>query len=190
MVVNSTFHPCHDLMVQARTFDCAGKDSLIFQWVVEIGPTSVQKIDTIKSRLKKAVGGEGGFLNLRLIDASRQVLSQNLYWLQDSTGVYTGLQHMAKAKVKAKARKVGEGRIEVSIENPAGGPLAFFLRIALVSGKSRERILPVFYRDNYVSVAPGEKQTLSIEHSPQVSSAGALVSISGWNIDEEYLGIE
>ncbi len=190
MVVNNTFHPYHDLMVQARTIDIAGKDSLILQWFVEIGPTSIQKIDTIKSRMKKAFGHEGGFLSLRLLDASQQLLSQNLYWLPDSISAYTGLQQMAKAKVKAAARRVSEGRIEVSIENPAGGPLAFFLRIALVSAKARKRILPVFYHDNYLSIEPGGKQTLSIEHVPQVGSAEALVSIRGWNIDEGYLRIE
>ena len=189
MVVNNTFYPCHDLMVQARIIDRAGKDSLVFQWFVEMSPNSVQKIDTVRSSLQ-AIASEGGFLNLRLLDASRQMLSENLYWLPDSTGVYAALQHMAEANVKAEARRVTEGRIEVSIENPIGGPLAFFLRIALVSEGSKERILPVFYRDNYVSVMPGEKQILSIEHSPQVGPLDALVSISGWNVREEYLRID
>jgi hypothetical protein len=189
-VVNNTFRPQHDLMVQARIFDTAGKDSLILQWFVEIGPSSVQKIDTIMNPLKRAFAREGGFLSLRLLDVSRNVLSQNLYWYPDSSEVYSGLQHMAEAHVKAEARRVGEGRIEVSFDNPAGGPLAFFLRIALVNGESRKRILPVFYGDNYVSVAPGEKRTLSIEYSPGVSSAGALVSISGWNVGLRYLSIE
>ena len=189
-VVNNTFRPRHDLMVQARTFDIAGEDSLVFQWFVEIGPSSVQKIDTITNALRRVFAREGGFLDLRLLDVSRNVLSQNLYWYPDSSEVYSGLQHMAEAHVKAEARRVGEGRIEVSIDNPAGGPLAFFLRIALVSGESRKRILPVFYGDNYVSVAPGEKRTLSIEYSPGVSSAGALVSISGWNVGLRYLSVK
>jgi hypothetical protein len=190
MVVNNTFQPCHDLMVQARIFDFAGKDSLVFQWFVETSPASVQKIDTITSILKKTVVRGGGFLNLRLLDASRQVLSENLYWLPDSSGTYAGLQHMAQANVKAEARRVDEGRIEVRIENPGGGPLAFFLRIALVNGRSRERILPVFYRDNYVSILPGETQILSIEHSPQMASPDDLVSISGWNVRQDYMRID
>jgi hypothetical protein len=78
----------------------------------------------------------------------------------------------------------------VSIENPAGGPLAFFLRMSLVNGESKKRILPVFYRDNYVSIPPGEKQMFTIEHPPGVRSAGALVSISGWNVSEQHVRIE
>jgi hypothetical protein len=189
-VVNNAFVPRHDLMVQAKTFDIAGKDSLIFQWIVEISPSTAQRIDTITSTLRRAFAREGGFLSLRLLDVSRTVLSQNVYWYPDSSQTYSGLQRMAQAAITANARRVSEGTIEVSIQNPAGGPLAFFLRIALVNGESKKRILPVFYRDNFVTVLPGEKQTYTIEHSPGVNSAGAMVSISGWNVSERYIAIE
>ncbi len=189
-VANNTFRPCHDLMVQAKTIDLAGKDSLVLQWFVEIGPSTVQKIDTIKRAMTIAFARAGGFLSLKLLDASRNVLSSNIYWFPDSTGLYTGFKDMEEARVKAEARRVSEGRINVRIENPAGGPLAFFLRIALVDGESRKRILPVFYSENYVSVAPGEQRTLFIEHSPLGSSSGAMVSVSGWNVPEQYLKLE
>ncbi len=61
-VVNNTFRPQHDLMVQARTFDIAGKDSLILQWFVEIGPSSVQKIDTIVNALEDSLCAGGRIL--------------------------------------------------------------------------------------------------------------------------------
>jgi hypothetical protein len=189
-VVNNTFRPRHDLMLQARTFDIAGKDSLVFQWFVEISPSAVQRIDTITTALKKCFGREGGFLSLRLLDISRNVLSHNLYWYPDSAGIYSGLQRLPEAKVKVMARRAGEGRTEVIIENPAGGPLAFFLRISLLDANSKKRILPVFYSDNYVSVEPGERQTYIIEHAPDAGPAGSLLSIKGWNVSEQFLGIE
>lgn len=190
MVVNNTFHPCHDLLVQARTFDTAGKDSLVFQWFVEISPTCVQKIDTIKRILDTSFSLQGGFLDLRLLNTYLEVLSENLYWLPDAAGNYTGLQHMIKAEVKVEARKVREGRIEVKIDNPAGGPLAFFNRVSLVDRKTKKRILPLFYSDNYISTLPGEKKTISIEFSTDVRTSDAMVSISGWNVTERYLDIE
>jgi mannosylglycoprotein endo-beta-mannosidase len=190
VVVNHTFRPCHDLMVQARTIDCAGKDSLVFQWVVEIGPSTVQKIDTIrKSFLEKSLLVEGGFMDLRLIGPSGNVLSENLYWLPDSAGSYTGLQHMKKAEVDLEARRAGDGCIDVKIANAAGGPLAFFNRLSVVDRKTKKRILPVFYSDNYVSVLPGEQKRISIEYPPHVSISDAVISLRGWNLSERFLDI-
>ena len=97
---------------------------------------------------------------------------------------------MVIAQVRAYARKVSDGKIEVTIDNPAGEPVAFFNRISLVDSTGENRILPVFYSDNYVSVLPGEEKTVFIDYSPAVKPAGALVCIKGWNVDEKYLEVK
>ena len=56
-------------------------------------------------------------MSLRLLNTSRKVLSENFYWLPDSTGNYTDLQKMLKADVKVETEKTSEGKIEVKIEN-------------------------------------------------------------------------
>ena len=190
VVANHTYSPYHDLLLQAKAYDMAGKDTLVFQWFIEISPASVQKINSIKETVVKLFSSQGGFLSLRLINTSRTVLSENLYWLPDSTGNYTGLQHIAKAAVKAEARKASEGKVEVTIHNPAGRPIAFFNRISLVDSRTKKRILPVFYSDNYVSVLPGEEKTVVIEYTSTANTADAMVSINGWNMDEQYLNIK
>ena len=83
-----------------------------------------------------------------------------------------------------------EGRIEVKISNPAGGPLAFFNRVSLLDRKTKQRILPVFYSDNYISTLPGEEKTISIEFPTDLSTSDAIVSIKGWNVTERYLDIQ
>ncbi|HXX64221.1 MAG TPA: glycoside hydrolase family 2 TIM barrel-domain containing protein [Bacteroidota bacterium] len=190
MIVNNTFHPCHDLMVQARSITCAGKDSLVFQWVTEIGPATVQKIDTLQQILNQSLSHQGGFLALRLLNATGEVLSDNLYWLPDDEGNYTCLQHMASARVHAEASRAGNGRIAVTIQNPSGGPLAFFNRISLVDGKSHTRILPTFYSDNYISILPGEQKTVNVECRPEWENANVMISISGWNVAEQDLPVK
>jgi hypothetical protein len=97
---------------------------------------------------------------------------------------------MPVAEVKAIARNADDGKIEVSMENPPGGPLAFFLRVSLVDPVSGKRILPVFYSDNYISVPPGEKQTLTIDRPARLRATGAFVSIRGWNVPEKLIRIE
>jgi mannosylglycoprotein endo-beta-mannosidase len=189
-VVNNTFEACHDLMVQAKVIDFAGRDSLIFQWFVEVSPSCVQKIQTIHRPMATLLGPGGGFLNLRLLNTSREVLSNNLYWFPDSMGSFAGLQGMREANISALARKVSEGKIEVRVDNPVGGPVAFFQRLALVDRATRKRILPVSYSDNYVSALPGTGLSVTLDYPAGIDIKNAAVSIRGWNIQERYLDVQ
>ncbi len=190
MIANHTFKPQHDLMIQATAYNIVGKDTLALQWIVELAPNSVQKIESVKRRLDKFFPASGGFLSLRLINASKKILDDNLYWLPDSTGNYSGLQKMSKVNIATSAKKISDGRIEVTIENPSNGPLAFFNRVSLVDTTTKKRILPVFYSDNYVSVLPGEEKKVYIDYTKNDNIDNAEVSISGWNVDEKFVEIK
>ena len=190
LIANHTFNPQHDLMVQAKAYDFAGKDTLIFQWFVELSPTSVQKIESIKRVIDKLFSNYGGFLSLRLLDTSHKILDDNLYWLPDTKGNYNGLQRMQKVNLIVVARKVKDGRIAVKLNNPLGSPLAFFNRISIVNKVTKKRILPVFYSDNYVSVLPGEEKIVFIDYNRNDKVNNTLISISGWNVDDQYVEIK
>jgi hypothetical protein len=126
----------------------------------------------------------GGFLVVRLLNLHQQVISDNIYWLPDSSGNYTGLQQMQQAKIMVTVKKVSEGKLAVAINNPKNGPVAFFNRISLVNDQTKKRILPVFYNDNYVSVLPGEQKIVTIECTPSLISGKTSVSVAGWNVKE------
>ncbi len=190
MVANHTFKPQHDLMIQAKAYDIAGHDSIALQWLIELAPASVQKIESVKKVTDKLFPAHGGFVSLRLLNTSHEILDDNLYWLPDSTGSYSGLQKMSKAEITATAKIVNDERIEVKINNPTGGPIAFFNRISLVNTLTSKRILPVFYSDNYVSVLPGEEKTVFIDYTKEDNINTAKVSVSGWNVDEQFIEIK
>ena len=49
--------------------------------------------------------------------------------------------------------------------------------------KSGERVLPVFYSDNYVSLVPGESKTITIEAAASdFKGEDALIVVDGWNV--------
>ena len=64
------------------------------------------------------------------------------------------------------ANKTGEGKIEVTISNPKDNPVAFFNRLSVVNATTKQRILPAFYSDNYISVLPGEEKKITIDYTP------------------------
>jgi hypothetical protein len=48
---------------------------------------------------------------------------------------------------------------------------------------SGERVLPVYYSDNYVSLLPGENRSVTIQaDAKEFNGEEALVVVDGWNV--------
>jgi len=183
MIVNNTLSYHRDMMLEVRAYDMAGKERRLTQVYEEIGPSAVRKYLPMGRGIERMRKEKGMFLSLRLLDERKQPLSDNFYWLPDSTGQYSGLQQMGKASLKVEAHTAGPGKITVTLRNAVGGPVAFFNRIALVDPATKKRILPVFYSDNYVSVIPGEEKIITMEYHPVPGQPVPQISIEGWNVD-------
>ncbi|MDP4129148.1 MAG: glycoside hydrolase family 2 TIM barrel-domain containing protein [Bacteroidota bacterium] len=188
MIVNNTFSYHRDMMLEVKTWDMQGKEKLLSQVYEEIGPSAVRKYLNIGREINHLRKNEGVFLSLRLLDENKKAISSNFYWLPDSAGAYTGLQHMDKVALTIEAKQVGPGKITVTLSNANGNPVAFFNRIALVDPQTKKRILPVFYSDNYVSVLPGESSTISLEYPASSAYPAPLVSVEGWNVEKTETG--
>lgn len=189
MTVNNAFRYYHDVMLQVKTVDLSGKETLVSQVFCDISPTSVQKYFPVKKEMDALKQQSGGFLVVRLLNSKQEILSDNLYWLSDESGKYTGLQNMSQAGVKSTVKKLSEGKLEFTISNKENGPVAFFSRISLVDNKTGKRILPVFYSNNYISVLPGEQKTVLLEYPASVNTESTSVTVSGWNVKEQKLSI-
>jgi hypothetical protein len=50
--------------------------------------------------------------------------------------------------------------------------------------QSGDRVLPVYYSDNYVSLVPNESKTISIEAAAaDLKGDSPLVVVDGWNVE-------
>jgi hypothetical protein len=165
-----------------------GKETVLTQVFSEIGPSLVRPYVPIGRSLKQLTKDKGGFLVLQLLDLEKKPISENLYWLPDAKGEHSGLQQMKKAPLQLKARQAGKGKVEVTLTNPVGSPVAFFNRLSLVDSQTKTRLLPVFYSDNYVSVAPGQQKTITMEYTP-ITSATTMVSLEGWNVADQFVPV-
>jgi hypothetical protein len=182
MIVNNSFEPINDMMLVAKYYDIEGNETLLIQEIAYIDASDSKKI--IPLSLTDRLKDDGGFLYLQLLDRHGNQLSDNFYWYPNAEGKYTGLNKMKEADIRVSAKTIASGKVEVSITNPKGGPVAFFNRIALVDAKTGERVLPAFYDDNYISVAPGETRTVTVDHqSPK--GIGLKVAVYGWNVKEK-----
>lgn len=186
--INNTFKTVRNLMLVVKTYDMAGKDSVLTQVFISIGPSSTQKFLTLKKQIDALRQKQGLFLNLELLNTDKKVISSNLYWLPDNDGEYSGLQKMHKAALNVSAKQVSNGKVQVTLSNPDNAPVAFFNRLALINAETKQRILPAFASDNYLSVLPGETKTITIDY-PQSANQNMLLNIKGWNVNDQNIQI-
>lgn len=189
MMVNNDFKAYRNLMLVAKAYDTKGKEKEITKVFTYIEATSIKKILSVKNILDEIGAEDGSFLSLQLLDENQKVVSDNFYWYPNQKGVYSGLQSLPTANdLKISAKKLSNGKVEVTLLNPHSKTIAFFNRVSLVDATSKERILPVFYSDNYVSVLPNSEKKIIIENVPE--SAKAQVSLEGWNVPLMYVEIK
>ena len=189
MIANNTFKEKRNIMLKAEAFNMDGKGRVLTQVFSYIEPTSSKKYLSLKNAIDRMAHDKGVFLYLSLLDENKNLLDDNLYWLPDSTGNYSGLQQMKKATLQIAVHKIEAGKVAVTISNAKENPVAFFNRISLVNIATKQRILPAFYSDNYISVLPGETKKITIDYTP-AGNQNAAVEIYGWNAGEQVIGIQ
>lgn len=101
---------------------------------------------------------------------------------------FTALSQLPKARLQVTRHtkaKGGQSITTVSLEN-LGKSLAFFIRLKVKRGARGEKILPVLWEDNYISLLPGEKREVTATYRTRdLGSAEATVEVSGWNASQK-----
>ena len=84
-------------------------------------------------------------------------------------------------KLSYKARQA-DGRyfVDITLKNTSGG-IAFFNQLQFLNSKMSP-IRPSFYLDNFFSLVPGEKKTITIETAEEKLTEGAVLVLKGWNV--------
>ena len=75
----------------------------------------------------------------------------------------------------------GRRLLQVTLHNPTES-IALMAHIQL-RRKSGQRVLPVYYSDNYVSLVPGASKTIDIDAAEHdFHGEGTLIVVDGWNV--------
>jgi hypothetical protein len=125
------------------------------------------------------------FLKLDLRDAEGKVISSNFYWHKlANPDDLTGLNNLPAVTLNAQAQSAdadGARTVTVTLTNPSTN-IALMAHLQL-RRKSGDRILPVYYSDNYVSLTPGDSKTVTVTAAAsQFNGEDALVVVDGWNV--------
>jgi hypothetical protein len=135
------------------------------------------------------------FIKLTLTDEKDAFVSDTFYWR--STNVYMGkktvtgpctagfesLATLPAATLKATqtARTAGGSTfIDVTLENKGTG-LAFMTQLKLLD-QAGKPVRPSFYTDNFFSLLPGERRSVTIETESMNLKGGDTLIVTGWNV--------
>jgi hypothetical protein len=126
------------------------------------------------------------FIELQLLDSTGNLISHNFYWhaLPSNPDDLTALNTLPTVPLQATVVRQdanGMSNITVTLLNETTN-IALMAHVQLRLQTSGERVLPVYYDNNYVSLAPNESATINIQANlSDLQGDDALVVLDGWN---------
>lgn len=104
------------------------------------------------------------FLRMTLTHGS-EIVSTNFYLRGLEEGNYRAIRQLPQAPIEAATKieqKDDVWLLTTQLHNTAAYP-ALMVRLKAIRETSKDRILPAIYSDNYITLMPGEKQTVLTE---------------------------
>jgi exo-1,4-beta-D-glucosaminidase len=204
-VVNSTYAEKKGLSVKAQVLNLDLSEKFSKTAPLDLAADASQKVLELPKVTEVAGLGLSPtyFVRLSVSDAAGKQVGSNFYWLSTKPDTFdweksdwfhtpsktyadfTALQSLPPAELASKSTTVRKGAdsvTTVTLANP-GKSLAFFVRLKVTRGKGGEEVVPVRWQDNYVSLLPGEKRTLTATYpTKELGGAAPVIELSGPNL--------
>ncbi len=204
--VNQYFKEARDLKAVIKVINIDSKEVWNESLTFELGKNSVKKIlpADVMGTTGMAELSETYFLSLKLLDTERREISNNFYWLSQKAdipdyarsewyytpikqyGDFKALHSLPQIEIEAEHTFVDDAngwqRIKVKLHNPTD-VLAFFIELKVEKGASGQSVLPIFWDDNYITLLPGERKSLSAKYKKSdLDGNEPVFKYSGWNV--------
>jgi hypothetical protein len=184
-VINNQPEPVADAVARVDVYNLDGTLAYEHETKLTAAPDAATNLGTVDF---PAHPSAVHFLKLALHNAAGELLSSNFYWLglPDHPGDLTALNDLPMVTLTAKAEELegkiaGQRLLAITLHNPTHS-VALMAHVQL-RRKSGERVLPVFYTDNYVTLLPDETRTIGIEAAQSdFNGEDPLIVLDGWNV--------
>jgi hypothetical protein len=186
-IINRSYQPARNLTFRVEVLGMDGNTIYRHTATTSLDTTAVKSVLPLREILRGAKGIS--FVSLQLKDDRGQVLSRNVYWMSPNHD-FTTLKGMAPARLETKVVSVADEKNSRSwvleISN-LSDRLAFFINPQLMSRS--EEVLPSFWSDNYFSLEPHEKITVTVSCPlDRISSRDTWFRIGAWNVSDQPVG--
>ena len=183
MLVNHTPAPLKDWRYRVRILNLDGSATYDETALAPIAPAS-QASELRRLPIPAGLSAVH-FVKLELIDPNGKVVSDNFYWKETAQDNLSALDTIPDVELEGRiVRRHAGGNclLDVTLSNPTRN-IAVMAHLQLRNQRTNQRVLPVYYSENYVSLLPGESRTITIEAASEaLGGARPLVVVDGWNV--------
>jgi exo-1,4-beta-D-glucosaminidase len=207
-LVNDTPERHKHLAADIRVFDSNAKQVFDSRRTVTAEPLSSQEILTLT---KFDSISSTHFLSLALVDSPGRELASNFYWLSTTPDVldydakvqpweyytpsrqfadFTLLDSLPSTTLDISHKLTSDGhqnRLTVTLEN-RGEAIAFGIQLKLLDADTTQPVVPVFWKDNYFSMLPGERKVISTTFKK--SARDLMLAAQAWNMKKVQLQLD
>ena len=180
-VVNTTLQKRSNLILRARVISVDNRLLAQREDRLDAGANAVTTLKSLD--LSPLLERESLVLvALMLDDATGMRLSENVYWQGRDEASDQRLNELPTQPVDVNAqasRQDGETVLSVDLGNSGDIP-ALEVKLTALDEKGN-RVLPVYYSDNYITVLPRERRCVEIR-CPKQGAACTRLAIRGWNV--------
>ena len=134
------------------------------------------------------------FVSMKLYNQAEEQIADNFYWISRHLDVrIANRMEMVDIRAKVEEKDSAKNAFTVLLENTSEYP-ALYMQLTLKDIKGNE-LKPVFWEDNYVSLLPGEKRTLSCTFGSEFTGyhqnfeQPVLLHIEGWNVFRQIISL-
>ena len=186
-VANNTLNGQRDLSCNLTYYDLAGRQVGEQHANVSLAPGETKECMALQ--IPQVVAGKVHFMKLTLTQEGK-VVADNFYWTEDRAGTCLSLNDLEPVRPRITLKKsVENGKVvlRADVSNTSKG-VALMTRLKVREHATGERVLPVIYSDNYISLLPGESRQIEIEYADP--GKPTVLAVEGWNIEPEEITIK
>lgn len=178
-LLNTTVEAVSNLTVKAEIFNREGKK--LWKQSAQANAEASQVKDIFAVPVPSEVSGVY-FLKLSLWNGQKTELTRNIYWLTTTPKDYRTLHELPKSSPDIKTTFTKDGNTYTGkTVFTADAHISFFNRIKLFDKQTGKRILPVHYSDNYITLMPGDQQTVTFSFQSELPESQIEVIVEGFN---------
>ncbi|MDR1408634.1 MAG: beta-glycosidase [Tannerella sp.] len=167
----------HAVTVKAQIYSLSGTVLWEKETDAYILPASVERL--FFAPVPEQVEGVY-FLKLTLSEAGREP-TDNIYWLTTAEKDCTTLSALPECRPEVEISFEKTGREYTgTIRMETGRNISFFNRIKVFDRQTGDRVLPVHYSDNYVTLMPGDRKNIRLTFSSALPEERIAIVVDSW----------
>ncbi len=200
---NDAMEGINNLMAEVKLYDIDSK--VVFEHKEQISLKDDEVKELINLTELQGVN-QVYFLDLNLRDSDGNLIADNFYWLSSKKDLlawdktvwfytpqkqyadFKAINGMPKTDITAEKsilKKGDEWEVEVKLTN-SSDKIAFLIELNAGKKSDGSSILPVFWSENYISLAPGESKRVNVKwYGKDLGEDEPVIRIQGANLNQK-----